>query len=55
MSDEHKVSVAVTATSLTVTVATTSPWLAFGVAGIAVVGVVALFSWAGNSSSEQKA
>ena len=55
MSDEHKVSVTATATSLTITVATTSPWLAFGVAGIAVVGAVALFSLAGNSSSEHKA
>ena len=55
MSDEIKVSVAVTATSLTVTVATTSPWLAFGVVGIAVGAAVAVFTFAGNSSSEHKA
>ena len=54
MSEEHKVTIAVTATSVVVTVATASPWLALGVAGIAVVGAIALVSLARNSSSKHK-
>lgn len=54
MSEEHKVTIAVTATSVVVTVATTSPWLALGVAGIAVVGAIALVFLARNSSSKHK-